>query len=204
LGWRYNPLYRRLYRVPRASGVTVKAAIPWAPFPRSGGRPVRQRGPKSRDAGLTLVPTDGRRERSSPPPCLSPAEAEQWMVYTGALPSDWFPAEVQPLLIELCQAIPLSQRCADELRGIKSLEGDESLRKFGELLRLKLGLSALIMQLSTKMRLTVQSRLTSRRASALAETARHPKPWDLVSGDGVSDDPADESEPPDWGPRRKN
>ena len=152
---------------------------------------------------LPVVPsTDGR---PLPPAFLSPDEAAQWRIYVEALPADWFPPEVQPLLSELCETITLSHRLAGELRAVKSLKGDESFQKFMELVRAKIQVSALIMQLSTKLRCTVQSRLTARKASSFAETARFPKPWDLT-GDSA-DDRADEPAVPDWGPRptpRKN
>jgi hypothetical protein len=167
---------------------------------------MRQRGRLSRNADLTVLPFSGQREHPAAPAFLQPDEAEQWDVYVRAMPPDWFPAETQPLLAELCQSITYSHRVAAELHAIGSLSRDESFQKFMELLRAKIQVSALIMQLSTKMRLTNQSRLRSEKASALAEN-RFPKPWDLTGDDVLkSEGMSDESEPPDWGPRpsRKN
>jgi hypothetical protein len=165
---------------------------------------MRQRGRPSGNS-LSIVPAvpvpDGRPE---PPAILSEAEAREWRRYTAALPSTWFTPENLPLLTELCQAIELSNSVAQELHRIKSLRNDDKLAKFLKLVRAKVQVSETIFRLSTKLRFTPQSRLTAQRAAALAETARFPRPWDLVDS-SRADEPADKPAT-DWGPGspRKN
>ena len=95
---------------------------------------MRQRGRRSRNAGLTVVPIDSRRECPAAPAILTADEAEQWRVYVAAMPGGWFPDEVLPLLGELCQSITYSHRVAGELHAIQSLSRGESFQKFMELL----------------------------------------------------------------------
>lgn len=150
---------------------------------------------------MTVAPAPSPDGRPSPPPELDGPAAEQWKVYVSAMPSGWFTREMEPVLSELCQVIQLSNATALELRKIKSLRRNDTLHKFLKIARTKLELSARVMQLSTKLRLTVQSRIRSEKAAQLVEANRFVKPWDLT-GDGADRDRADEPGPVDWTPGR--
>jgi hypothetical protein len=158
---------------------------------------MRQRGRPS-GGSLSVVPIvadpDGR---PAPPPELSEDEAKQWRTYTARMPPSWFPNETLPLLRELVQTITLAQRANAELRAIKSLRRDDVFARFIKLAHTKLETSERISQLSTKLRLTNQSRIQAQRASALEQTSRHMKPWEIG---GARDEDEDDGDPPgrDW------
>lgn len=170
---------------------------------------MRQRGRISANSLLVPPVLDGDG-RAMPPAELDEDAAAVWTQITQALPADWFPPELLPLLTSLCGDISTSKRVSAELARLNSLKSDEAFKRFASLARLKVALSGSIANLSTRLQLTNQSRLTAKRASAFAETARHPRPWDIL-GDRAnpkldalnSDDRADEREPVDWTPGRQ-
>jgi len=88
-----------------------------------------------------------------------------------------------------------SQRIAAELHRIKSLARQTSFDRFTELTRLKIQYSEIVGRLSTKLRLTNQSRMSDRQAANAARTPTI-KPWDIGGG---GDGPADGgSDPVNW------
>jgi hypothetical protein len=140
--------------------------------------------------------------RPPPPPELNQAEAETWREIVERLPADWFTAENRPLLKELCRHIghadALSLDVAAvraELADLKKLGPDElaqvgmtaaELRKairaatadYHALLRLHAFQTERIGNLSTKMRLSQQTRLAPAVSRAKADQApAGPKPW---------------------------
>jgi hypothetical protein len=96
------------------------------------------------------------------------------------MPVDWFPRETHPLLVELCGLIVLSRTVGRELAAIPrdQLADTAVLARFSALVRTQVRLSGAIASLSTKMRLTHQSRYGKRTAARLEQTTRS-KPWDL-------------------------
>jgi hypothetical protein len=67
-----------------------------------------QRGPKSAESQVVYVVPEAIPQRPEPPDHLSSAQKKQWNLYVERMPVDWFTAEVQPLLVNLCRAVCLS------------------------------------------------------------------------------------------------
>jgi hypothetical protein len=122
--------------------------------------------------------------RPAVPPEFDKDEARHWRDIVNRMPADWFPAETLPVLTALCADVALSERVAVELRKVKrrSLATDAEFKRFASLGRMRLRLSQSIANLSTKLRLTNQSRLRSERAAQDEQKARHVKPWDIGTG----------------------
>jgi hypothetical protein len=164
---------------------------------------MKQRGPRSTASLTTIVPVRDRDGRAMPPAFLAPDEALLWRQYVEALPPSWFPSETHAVLAELCQTAVASQRVSAELRKIKSLVRAKSFDRFTELTRLKISYSEVIGRLSTKLRLTNQSRMSDRQA---ANEAQRPaiKPWEI--GGDTDDGDGEPTGPVDWNtrPRLKN
>jgi hypothetical protein len=134
-----------------------------------------------------LIP--GNSKRPSPPPGLDARETKIWRQITKRLPVDWFAAE--PLLTELCRHI----RISDDLMGdiaqaraaIDGLQKTsdprsklllEAMKEYRTLLRCHCLQSERIGALSTKLRLTPQSRYAPATAKTRAtETPAGIDPW---------------------------
>jgi hypothetical protein len=159
--------------------------------------------------GGPIIPGSPRK-RPPPPQELDPREIKVWRDIVRSLPADWFTAGNQFLLKELCRHIRLSddtmvdigrERAAvDEVMAMPKPPTKlliEALKKYRAALQSHALQSAQIASLSTKLRLTPQSRYGHRAAKTAAETVSpYPEPWS---------DWGDESGPDDGenGPNRK-
>jgi hypothetical protein len=81
------------------------------------------------------------------------------------MPPSWFAPESWPVLAELCQTAVASRRVAAELTKIGSLARTKTFDRFTELTRFKIQYSEIVGRLSTKLRLTNQSRMSDRQAT---------------------------------------
>ena len=143
---------------------------------------MKQRGRNAR-AALALVSvgiTTG--DRPSPPVGLSAREEAIWRDYVEAMPGGWFSPEARPLLEALCRA-------AHQLKGVDKAfeafadgvpEDDVLFQRYQALTRLRLSLVTQVSGLSTKLRLTAQSRYDAESAFAAVRRQRERpalKPW---------------------------
>jgi hypothetical protein len=143
---------------------------------------MRQRGRKSAEAQASVVTAAVFPPQPLPPPDdLTAEEAVEWRAIVGALPTDWFNSGSLPTLRELCRHICLSRQVATELRVLagKSLQDSKTFSEFRRLTRLHLQQSNKIAGLSTKLRLTPQSRYDPAKAARHSAGFAVPKPWDL-------------------------
>jgi hypothetical protein len=159
-----------------------------------------QRGPKSAESQVVYVVPEAIPQRPEPPDYLSVAQKTQWNLYVERMPVDWFTAEVQPLLVNLCRAVCLSDyfmarltevttdlvgletRLRQENPGISDKELRLSLEfrqgQLAEYTRLHLEQAKQVKSLSTALRLTPQSRYQPNTASARARDVPKRKPWE--------------------------
>ena len=137
-----------------------------------------QRGRKAADdtpgaLPIALVPA----QKPEPPEELTLEEAEEWKRYVGRMPADWFTAEVQPVLVELCRHRCLSRKAAEALHQVGPLRSKASVEAFVQLSRAHTEQSKMVVTLSTKLRLTPQSRYATKPAyNAVKSSIR--KPWE--------------------------
>jgi hypothetical protein len=118
-------------------------------------------------------------ERPKPPISLSQAEAVIWRSITEVMPPDWFGAECQPLLAQLCRHIYVAEQILPEMIGDKSV--DPSLRL--KMIKSQRDESKLINSLYIRLHLTPRSLLTGREARTKRQKVAHLKaqpkrPWD--------------------------
>lgn len=156
---------------------------------------MRQRGRPSQSSLSVVVPlkrgvNDGR---PAPPASLDKDEAAHWRAYVDRMPPDWFPAETLPLLEALCADVVNSERVTLELRKVRkrSLANDADYKRFAQLTRMQFRFSQSIAHLSTKLRLTNQSRIQAQSAFKDEQKSRHAKPWDDIGTDIGADNPVD-------------
>jgi hypothetical protein len=118
--------------------------------------------------------------RPPPPDDLDPAEKAAWQEITARLPMDWFTGENAPMLKELCRHIGYANMLAGEIAAIRSITGKASMRdELQALLRAHGYQSERIGNLSTKLRLTKQSRWSGAKADQQArKIGAGPKPWE--------------------------
>jgi hypothetical protein len=141
-----------------------------------------QRGRPSLASTLATAVLPG--QRPEPPEGLEPVAAGEWCAITGRLPPDFFPREVHPVLQELCEVVALSRRVAADLNALPrcSLADSEAFAQFDKLAQLKLRLGAQIGALSTKLRITNQSRYAKHTAARQAAAgANHKRPWEVAA-----------------------
>jgi hypothetical protein len=118
-----------------------------------------------------IVPT----RRPEPPADMSPAEAREWNKIVSSMPADWFTTEMFPLLISLCRIICTLDEVTKEVK-----KTSPAAKEFAQLGKTQLMYIDAITKLSTKLRLTPQSRYTensAKRATKEAVANRSKKPW---------------------------
>jgi hypothetical protein len=124
-------------------------------------------------------------QREPPPADLDPMEQESWRAITEALPYDWFRPEALPMLKELCRHIHYSDLLAamiSEARGVDAPESNRDNDRMTELVSLLRAhgyQTERIANLSTKLRLSNQSRWSSARAADQhRRRTSGARPWD--------------------------
>ena len=125
-------------------------------------------------AALAIIPGT----RPPPPPELEPEEQATWRAITGRLPQSWFSGENMPLLKELCRHIHYSDALAADIVALRQASPVD-VEELRAALRAHALQSERIGNLSTKLRLTKQSRLD--RETAEIEARKTPagvKPWE--------------------------
>ena len=142
----------------------------------------------SSSANGPIIPS--KRER--PPKDLTPKQQAIWREYTADLDRDWF-SDTRPLLTELCAHVDYARMIAaaiEEVRArlvglpMESKEAKSLSRQLAGLLRSHGKQSSAIANLSTKLRLTPQSRQSARRADQVRNRTG-PRPWEWREGDGA-------------------
>ena len=141
--------------------------------------------------------------RPKTPPELTKDQRKEWDEISVRMPQDWFGRETFPMLVSLCRAVTYSRRLAAELEEVehgldslpnrlreqnpettlKDIEGILELRlnRRTELYKLQADQARLVMALSTKLRLTPQSRyqpITAGRKMFDQNQQPQKMPWD--------------------------
>jgi hypothetical protein len=166
---------------------------------RNYAMPNRRAAPSSDGHLEATGPIIPGSDRTAPPRELRPAECLIWNRIVARLPADWFTAENEPLLKELCRHIAFADELVVKLDGFRQkitaldeqvmADGvddkhrlkliDKLSNRFNVLLRMHGYQSERIGNLATKLRLTNQSRYQSQKAhDQAARTAPGPKPWE--------------------------
>jgi len=128
---------------------------------------MKQRGRKSAST-LGVISMD--LKRPEPPDSLSTAQAGTWDQITGALPPEFFSADIQPLLLAYCKHIDYAAVIDREVDAFKPewLKDDEGLRRFKVLTDIRGRETTTMLTLARSLRLTNQSRYTPQRAATTA------------------------------------
>ena len=114
------------------------------------------RGRKSA-AELAIAQVVEVQPRPAAPEELADEEAREWEDIVSRMPAKWFTRATWPLLMQLCRHVVAARRVAQLIH--KEEQSDKfDLIKWDRLLRAQERQSALVASLSTKMRLTPQSR----------------------------------------------
>jgi hypothetical protein len=132
-----------------------------------------QRGRRSAAALAIAAPTVEIVQRPDAPYDLTDEQVDEWRAIVNRLPADWFPRETHGVLAQLCRHIVNARRVAQLITA--ELENEKlDVGVYEQLLRMQAKESALIVSLSTKLRITQQ-------ATVRAEKARKPTmvdtPW---------------------------
>jgi hypothetical protein len=116
---------------------------------------------------------------------LTPKQQAIWRELVASVDRDWF-GDTRPLLTELCAHIDYARMIAGAIEQVRaklvelplgSKEAKSLSRQLASLLRSHGKQSSAIASLSTKLRLTPQSRQSARRADQVrARTG--PRPWE--------------------------
>jgi len=115
-------------------------------------------------------------KRPDPPDNLSSEEAKVWNGVVGSMPPDWFTPEMWPLLSVLCSCTVQF----DKIREALNVEEIGS-SQYKSLTRLQVTYATQVMRISTKLKLTAQSRHNSNKAAKATKEAvslrRQNRPW---------------------------
>jgi phage terminase small subunit len=140
-----------------------------------------QRGRKS-SAALSVVPLAPGARRPDPPDELTPEQADEWRAVVGRMPADWFTRENQAMLVDLCRHVVIARRVSEQIDAFDPawLADDEGLKRYDKLTAILERHTRTIASLSTRMRLTQQSRYNAAAANTASEKAKGPvKPWEF-------------------------
>jgi hypothetical protein len=119
--------------------------------------------------------------KASPPHALSERQRALWLQIVSAKPADWFSPETHPMLAALVAHIETFELLEREFRGLDKVDTAERLVWLDRLSKLRERESRAIATLSTKLRLTNQSRYTP-KAAGTASRRTGPAPWETKGG----------------------
>src|SRR5262245_27408074 len=105
-------------------------------------------------ASLAVIPGT----RPPPPAQLTPEQAIHWRTITNRLPQSWFGEETQFLLRELVRHVDYCDALARDIEALRS-SPDATTEELHQALKAHALQSERLANLSTKLRLTKQSRL---------------------------------------------
>jgi hypothetical protein len=145
-----------------------------------------QRGRKSAESLSAITRIPG--QRPPPPAELTKEQAEEWRGIVSTKPVEWFSRDSQAILCELCRNIVMARRIAEQIDAfpMEMLSGEEGLNRYKTLGAMAERHGRLIATLSTKLRLTPQSRYepsvanTAAKNSAAAGTGAA-RPWESAA-----------------------
>lgn len=110
---------------------------------------------------------------------LSEAERALWVKVADTKPAVWFDDANAPVLVEYVRAAAMCNLFAAQLAECR----DSDSVQFRRLLRMRNVEAMRLLSIATKLRLTVQAKLTAKAASTSAQRADGPRPW---GGDDAS------------------
>jgi hypothetical protein len=157
--------------------------------------------PRKRQQDGPIIPgSNGSMKRPAPPVELEPREKRIWRDIVASLPADWFTTS-QPVLTELCRHIRYSNELAVDVAQARTAIDQikmmpepplklllAAMRDYRILLRSHGYQSERVANLSTKLRLSPQSRYQASTAQVRAtEEPAGPEPWNDWAG--ADDDP---------------
>ena len=122
--------------------------------------------------------------RPAPPDDLTEAQGAEWRRIVDRLPADWFPAECRPLLAALCRHIVQARAIADLINQFQPawVAEEGGLERLDLLQKMLDREDRATITLSTKLRLTPQSRYAAQKVNTLAKNARSADfrvPWEI-------------------------
>ncbi len=133
--------------------------------------------PRKSAASLSIM-SPALGSRSPPPANLSGRQKALWIQITAAKPADWFGQDTLPMLTALVAHIETFEVIEREFVGLEKLDQIEKLTWLEKLCRLRDRESKAITSLSTRLRLTQQSRYTPQAAATASRRASGPRPWE--------------------------
>jgi hypothetical protein len=135
------------------------------------------RGIRSTNA-LSVVPVIPGQGRPEPPRALDGAEKLVWRSIVGAMPSNWFGLECQPVLRRLCAQVVISEELEKELRKVRA-DGSAESERAARLAEAHRDAARAVNQLSQALRLTPKSRWSARTSETEVGRAARERPWEI-------------------------
>ena len=117
-------------------------------------------------------------ERPEPPLDLTPAQSDEWVTITSALPADWFSPENYPLLAQYCRHIVNARHLA-QLVDQECSNKEMDVRIYLDLLAAQHKQTASLKALAASMRLAQQAKYDTKNAAVAQKRAGTVKrPWE--------------------------
>src|SRR5262245_9407543 len=132
-------------------------------------------GRRSLEAQMAIPAGPGMR-RPEPPEAFGKREHAIWHRIVSACPADWFGAECLPLLARLCVLLVMSERLEAKLRS------EDFYFKDKQDTRAYLDTLKQVANISTKLRLSPQSRFNRFEASTRMKHRVTHRPWEDADG----------------------
>jgi hypothetical protein len=131
-----------------------------------------------RSAASLAVARPELGSKASPPHALSERQRALWLQIVKSKPAEWFGPETHPMLAALVAHVETFELLEREFRGLEKVDTADRLAWLDRLSKLRDRESRAIATLSTKLRLTNQSRYTP-KAAATASRRTSPAPWEM-------------------------
>lgn len=145
---------------------------------------MAQRGRKSAESLSAVASIPG--QRPPPPAELTKEQAAEWRAIVATKPAEWFSRDTHALLVDLCRHIIMARRVAEQIDAfpLEQLSGEEGLERYKVLGGMAERHSRVIASLSTKLRITQQSRSDAGKAATAHKSAAGgaaARPWEIAS-----------------------
>lgn len=135
--------------------------------------------PGRQSSAALSVASSGFAAAPEPPNHLNKKESGVWREIVGTKPNDWFSEENLPLLEAYCQHVILYRTVGKRLQKLRAthLDSSDDIDMYDKLLKMSDREAKLLSSLATKMRLTQQSRYTTKAAGTANQSSGRKKPW---------------------------
>lgn len=138
---------------------------------------------KSLEAKSVSAVIELTRKLPEPPEILTEEQADTWRLVINSCAGDMISPESYPILVEYCRSISAANAIAKQLDSFDPgwIDEADGLLRWDKFLSIQNRVSARMVSLATKLRITPQVRIHKEKAGLAAAKSGKPRPWQFES-----------------------